>query len=216
VTARAQNRARADQPAARTLPVARTLGAALAWAAVGVAAACSGPAAASGHQARPAPPVRGLTARPAPAGWHHAVLPGGRAVLAYPPAMHLITGDRGTVTAARISRSGSYLLYLNATPRQGAESLRNWARLRVNHLRDEDASAARLLAASRGLRFTGATGSCVLDTYVTKIKAHHYTELACLVQGHGSASVIVAAAPAADWSRAAPVLTRAVGAYRAR
>jgi hypothetical protein len=210
MTARTQNRTRGD------LTTARTPRAALALAAAGMAAACSAPAVASGHQATSAPPVPGFTTRPAPAGWHHAVLPGGQAVLAYPPAMHLLTGDRGTVTAAQISRSGSFLLYLNATPRQGAESLRNWPRFRVNHLLDEDASAARLLAASRGLRFTGASGSCVLDTYVTKIKAHHYTELACLVQGHGSASVIVAAAPAADWSRAAPVLTRAVGAYQAR
>ena len=160
--------------------------------------------------------VQGFTARPAPAGWHDAVLPGGQAVLAYPPAMHLVTGDRGTVTAAQIDKSGSYLLYLNATPRQGAESLRNWSRFRVNHLLGEDASAARLLAARRGLRFTGATGSCVLDTYVTKIKARHYTELACLVQGHRSASVIVAAAPAAGWPRVAAVLTRAVGAYQVR
>ena len=210
MTAVTQNRTRRDLPAARALRAARAL------AAVGMVAACSAPAAASGHQAKAAPPVHGLTARPAPAGWHHAVLPGGQAVLAYPPAMHLITGDRGTVTAAQISRSGSYLLYLNATPRQDAESLRNWPRFRVNHLLDEEASAARLLAASRGLRFTGATGSCVLDTYVTRVKAHHYTELACLVQGHGGASVIVAAAPAADWSRAAAVLARAVGAYRAR
>jgi hypothetical protein len=210
MTAVTQNRTRRD------LPAARALRAALALAAAGMVAACSAPAAASGHQAKAAPPVYGLTARPAPAGWHHAVLPGGRAVLAYPPAMHLITGDRGTVTAAHISRSGSYLLYLNATPRQGAENLRNWPRFRVNHLLDEDVSAARLLAASRGLRFTGATGSCVLDTYVTRVKAHHYTELACLVQGHGGTSVIVAAAPAADWCRAAAVLARAVGAYRAR
>jgi hypothetical protein len=198
------------------LPAARALRGALALAAVGMAAACSANAAASGHDARAAPPVHGLSARPAPAGWHHAVLPGGQGALAYPPAMHLVTGDRGTVTAAQVSRSGSYLLYLNATPRQGAESLRNWPQFRVNHLLDEDASAARLLAAGRGLRFTGATGSCVLDTYVTKIKAHHYTELACLVQGHSSASVVVAAAPAADWPRAAAVLTRAVGAYQAR
>jgi hypothetical protein len=210
MTGRTRNRAR------RHLPAARILRTALALAAVGTAGACGAPAAASGHDAQAAPPVHGLTARPAPAGWHHAVLPGGHAVLAYPPAMHLVTGDRGTVTAAQISRSGSYLLYLNATPRQGAETLRNWPHFRVNHLLDEDASAARLLAASRGLRFTSATGSCVLDTYVTKIKAHDYTELACLVQGHSSASVIVAAAPAADWPRAAAVLTRAVGAYQAR
>jgi hypothetical protein len=206
----ARNRTRSD------LPAARALRAALALAAVGVAAACGAPAPARGHTAQAAPPVRGLSARPPPAGWHHAVLPGGQAVLAYPPAMHLVTGDRGTVTAAQISRSGRYLLYLNATPRQGAESLRNWPHFRVNHLLGEDASAATLLGASRGLRFTGATGNCVLDTYVTKIKAHHYTELACLVQGHGSASVIVAAAPAANWPGAASVLIRAVDAYQAR
>jgi len=210
MTTRTRNRTRSGRPAARTLR------AALALAVVGVAAACDAPAAASGRHAEAIPPVHGLTARPAPAGWHRAVLPGGQAVLAYPPAMHLVAGDRGSVSAAQISSSGSYLLYLNATPRQGTESLRDWPHYRVNHLLDEDASAARLLAASRGLRFTGATGSCVLDTYVTKIKARHYTELACLVQGHSSASVIVAAAPAAHWPLAAAVLTRAVGAYQAR
>ena len=209
MTVRPRTRARTEWPA-------RALRDALALAAVGMAAACGAPAAASGHDAMAVPPVHGFSARPAPAGWHHAVLPGRQAVLAYPPGMHLIAGDRGTVTAARISRSGSYLLYLNATPRQGAESLRNWPQFRVNHLLDDDASAARLLAAGRGLRFTGATGSCVLDTYVTKVKAHHYTELACLVQGHSSASVVIAAASAADWPRAAAVLTRAVGAYQAR
>jgi hypothetical protein len=207
--------ARARYRTGRDLPT-RTLRAALVLATVGTAAACGAGAAASGHNAEATPAVHGFTARAAPAGWHHAVLPGGKAVLAYPPAMHVVSGDRGTVTAAQISRSGSYRLYLNAPPRQGAESLRNWSRFRVSHLLGEDASAARLLAASRGLRFTGATGSCVLDTYVTKIKARHYTELACLVQGHSSASVIVAAAPAADWPRAAAVLTRAVGAYQVR
>jgi hypothetical protein len=210
VIARAWYRTRGNWAAPRTLCVA------LALAAVGVTAACGAPVAVDGHDAKATPPVPGLTARPAPAAWHRAVLPGGQAVLAYPPAMHLVSGDRGTVTAAQIGRSGSYLLYLNATPRQGQESLRDWPHFRVNHLLDEDASAARLLAAGRGLRFAGATGSCVLDTYVTKIKAHHYTELACLVQGHSGASVIVAAAPAADWPRAAAVLTRAVGAYQAR
>src|SRR5438105_1853327 len=110
MTAATQNRTRRD------LPDARTQRAALALAAVGMVAACSAPAAASGQQAKAAPLVHGLTARPEPAGWHHAVLPGGQAVLAYPPAMHLVSGDRGTVTAAQISRSGSYLLYLNATP----------------------------------------------------------------------------------------------------
>jgi len=129
--------------------------------------------------------------------------------------MHLVAGDRGTLTAAQLGTAGSYLTYLNVTPRQDAESLQDWLRFRVNHLLDEDASAARLLAARRGLRFAGATSSCVLDTYVTKVKANHYTELACFVQGRTSATVIVAAVPAAGWPRSSAVLARAISAYQA-
>lgn len=132
------------------------------------------------------------------------------------PGTSLNDLDRGTVTAARISASGSYLMYMNATPRQGTESLRNWAAFRVRHLLDDDASAARVLAESQGVRFIGGTGSCVMDDYVTRAKARKYTELACFVQGHAGASVIVAAAPTALWPRVSSVLARAVGAYRIR
>ena len=62
----------------------------------------------------------------------------------------------------------------------------------------------------------GGTGSCVVDDYVTKIGAHHYEELACLVQGRTGASVIVAAAPTAQWTQAAPLLEQAVAAYEVR
>jgi hypothetical protein len=51
---------------------------------------------------------------------------------------------------------------------------------------------------------------------VTRIGAHHYQEIACLVQGRTSASVIVAAAPAAIWAQARPLLLRAVAAYLIR
>ena len=162
------------------------------------------------------PPVRGLAVRPAPAGWRRAALPGDQAVLAYPPSMHLVSGDPGTVSAARLSSSGAYLMYLNATPRQGTESLRNWPAFRLRHLLDDDASAARLLAQSRGVSFAGGTGSCVVDAYVTKIHRHHYTELACYVQGRTSASVIIAAAPTAGRATLPRALTRAVGAYQTR
>jgi len=37
----------------------------------------------------------------APAGWRHATLPNGTAVLSYPPSLHPIEGDTGTVSAAR-------------------------------------------------------------------------------------------------------------------
>jgi hypothetical protein len=162
------------------------------------------------------PPVKGLAVRPAPAGWRRAALPGDQAVLAYPPSMHLVSGDPGTVSAAQLSSSGAYLMYLNATPRQGTESLRNWPAFRLRHLLDDDASAARLLAQSRGVSFAGGTGSCVVDAYVTKIHRHHYTELACYVQGRTSASVIIAAAPTAGRATLPRALTRAVGAYQTR
>jgi hypothetical protein len=54
----------------------------------------------------------------------------------------------------------------------------------------------------------------VLDSYVTKVGARHYTELACLVQGSRASSVVVAAAPTANWSQAASLLERAIAAYR--
>lgn len=157
-----------------------------------------------------------LTAAPAPAGWARLALPGGTAVLSYPPSLHPVAGDQGSVSAARLSPAGRYLLYLNATPREGTENLRHWAAIRLGLLRSDDAASARQDAAATGVRFRGGTGSCVNDNYVTKIGAHHYEEIACLVQGRSSASVIVAAAPAAQWSRAGPLLERAVAAYQVR
>jgi hypothetical protein len=157
-----------------------------------------------------------LAPAPAPAGWRSADLPSRDAVLSYPPSMQRVHGDHGSVSAARFSRGGSYLLYLNATPRQGAESLQNWPQFRLHLLRADDASAGRELAAAANVRFRGGTGSCVLDTYVSKIGAHRYTELACYVQGRSSASVVVAAAPAARWAASAPLLERAVASFQVR
>ena len=162
------------------------------------------------------PPVHLVAARQAPAGWHLVGLPDGKAVLAFPPVMHQVEGDSGTVTAARFGASGTYLLYINATPKQNNETLADWPDFRIDHLIDEDATTARLLAASHGIRFLGGTGTCVIDSYVTKIKAHHFTELACFVQGKTGSSVITAAAPTADWKSESGTLMRAVAAYRVR
>jgi len=199
---------------------ARTLAGVIPVVAAAIAAAgcqSESPAASqSDEPAGPVPAVHLLAARQAPAGWRLLTLPDGKAVLAYPPAMHRIEGDRGTVSAVRVSSSGGYVLYLNATPRQSKESLSDWPDFRIDHLTDEDASTARLLAASHGVRFLGGTGNCVIDTYVTKIKAHHYTELACFVQGKTGSSVIIAAALSADWKSDSAMLMRAVAAYRVR
>jgi hypothetical protein len=135
-------------------------------------------------------------------------------MLAYPPAMHLVQSDRGTVSAAQFTASGSYVMYLNATPKQSSETLRNWPEFRIEHLKEESAVKARLIAASHGVRFLGGTGTCVIDKYVTKINSNHFTELACFVQGPNTSSVIIAAAPTANWVSASPVLMRAVAAYQ--
>jgi hypothetical protein len=152
----------------------------------------------------------------APASWHHVALPNGTAVLSYPPSLRRLAGDTDAVSAARLSPGGAFQLYLNATPRQGAERLQGWAAFRLRLLRSDDAASARQDAAAEGVKFRGGTGSCVIDDYLTRIGGHHYQEIACLVQGRTSASVIVAAAPAAAWVRARPLLLRAVAAYLVR
>jgi hypothetical protein len=149
----------------------------------------------------------------APAGWPHLTLPNRTAVLSYPPSLQRLASDNDAVSAARLSPGGTVQLYLNATPRQGTERLRDWAALRLMLLRSDDASSANEQAAAQGVRFRGGTGSCVIDDYVTRIGEHHYQEIACLVQGRTGASVIVAAAPAATWAQARPLLFRSVAAY---
>ena len=157
-----------------------------------------------------------LVPAPAPAGWPHLTLPDGTAVLSYPPSLRPVGGDTDAVSAAQVSPGGVFQLYLNATPRQGAETLQRWAALRLHLLSSDDAASAREVAAAEGVTFRGGTGSCVIDTYVARVGGHHYEEIACLVQGHAGASVIVAAAPAAMWARESPLLIRAVAAYLVR
>jgi hypothetical protein len=195
-------------------------------AAVAAAGCQSSPAAASytGHSGSPGEhtpetkvgPVHTLSAQRAPAGWHLLTLPDRAAVLAFPPSMHRAPGDRGTVSAAEFGHSGTYLMYLNATPKQGNETLSGWPEFRIDHVAEEEHTMPRLIAASHGVRFLGGTGSCVIDTYVTKVRANHYTEIACYVQGKTSSSVIIGAAPTADWARASGPLMRAVAAFQVR
>jgi hypothetical protein len=152
----------------------------------------------------------------APASWPHLTLPNGTAVLSYPPSLRRIAGDADAVSAGQVGTGGMVRLYLNATPRQGAERLQGWAAFRLRLLRSDDAASAHEVAATEGVRFRGGTGSCIIDAYVTRIGGHHYEEIACLVQGQASASVIVAAAPAAIWAQERPLLLRAVAVYLVR
>jgi hypothetical protein len=164
----------------------------------------------------PAAPFPRLVPKAAPAGWAQLTLPNGTAVLSYPPSLHPVSGDKDAVSVASRSPAGSIVLYLNATPKQGGENLRNWAAFRLSRLRSDDASSAHEDSAATGIDFRGGTGSCVMDDYITRIGGHHYQEIACFAQGRTGASVIVAAAAAAQWRQAWPLLEQAVAAYTVR
>ena len=145
-----------------------------------------------------------------PTGWRVARLQSGTA-LAYPPGWRPIKTDPGTASVALLGPSGRIDGFLNATPKQGTETLANWSRFRPAHNRDEGDRNVRLVASARDLTFSGGRGSCVIDTYTTS-KAT-YREIACLVSGRRSPAVIVAAAPVELWNRQAATLQRAVSSF---
>jgi hypothetical protein len=101
--------------------------------------------------------------------------------------------------------------YLNLTPRQGNETQADWAGFRLSHNMKEGERNVQGEGTAHGVRFRGATGTCVRDSYTTASRAH-YTELACLVTGSRATSVIVGAAAPQAWTRAAPILYRAIAA----
>ncbi len=153
-------------------------------------------------------------AAPAPEGWKTLQLPDGTATLSYPPAAAPLPSDPGTVSAAITSASGDILLYLNATPQQGDESLTNWPAFRLNHLTGEHATMAAQISTGTGMAFTGGTGACLTDSYVTRIGSHRYREIACFVSGANASSVLVAATPEDVWDQYLPQLQQALEAYR--
>jgi hypothetical protein len=147
----------------------------------------------------------------APTGWRVARTQGG-AALAYPPGWTPIKTDPGTASAALLV--GQQVDgYLNATPRQGTETLADWSRFRPEHNQDEGDRSVRSLAATTTARFRSGRGACVIDTYTTSKASYH--EIACLVSGRGSSAVVVAAAPTALWDRQAGTLERAVSSFAA-
>ena len=157
-----------------------------------------------------APPFAWLRPAPAVAGWRVARLRSG-AALAQPPGWRPVRTDPGTASFAVRGPNRAIVAYLNATPRQGTETLANWPSFRVHHNAEEGSRDIRTLAAARGLRFRSGSGSCVIDQYRTS--ARSYREIACLVAGHGRATVIVAAATPARWPAEAPVIERAISAF---
>ena len=155
---------------------------------------------------------RWFAAAPAPAGWDHGAVPSGVGVLFY-PATFKSGSDTDGISRERLGPHGSVLVYLDVTPKQGSERLSDWPSYRLEVVRGES-NDVHEDGHAYGLHFTGGTGSCVLDDYRTRVQNHHYREIACFVEGHGHASVLIAAALASEWAQATKTLERAVDAYR--
>jgi hypothetical protein len=162
---------------------------------------------------RPASPFAWLRPALAPAGWQHTTTAASQATLFYPPGWKQISGDRGTVTRALRDRRGLYIGYLNVTPRQGTEQPHGWAAFRTGHNRDEGDKQVREVAAAEGLRFHNATGSCVIDDYLSRVGSNPYREIACLIVGHRHPDVFIGAALRPDWHALSGILERAASAF---
>jgi hypothetical protein len=160
-------------------------------------------------------PFAWFQAGPAPEGWTTMELPDGTALLSIPPGATPTESDAGSVSAALAAPDGSLLLYLNATPQQGEESQANWPAFRLDHLKGENAASATQISNRTAMMFRGGSGTCVADRYVTRIGAHEYREMACLVAGSRGGSVLVVATPAESWDRYTPLLEQVVDSYLA-
>ena len=193
------------------LPILAT-GAALAIAGCGGAGHSGAPAAGASRAVANPPRFAWLAPGPAGAAWTVVRLPSG-ATLTRPPGWQAVRSDPGTASFAVRDSRHAIVAYLNATPRQGAESLGNWAGFRIHHNAEEGSKAIRRIAAARDLRFRSGPGSCVIDQYRTA--ARSYREIACLVSGPHRATVIVGSATPGTWPRAAPVIERAISAFLA-
>ena len=129
----------------------------------------------------------------------------------YPPAWRPIRSDPDTASVAELGPGARFIAYLNLTPRQGRETVANWARFRPDHNFDEGDRHIRTLAVGRSLRFRTGRGACIRDSYTTGTN-RHYIELACIVAGRRATTVIVGAAPPGSWSRVSPMIERAISA----
>jgi hypothetical protein len=153
-----------------------------------------------------------LQERP-PHGWKLARLPSGNATFAYPRTWRPIRTDPGTASVALLGHAGNIRAYLNLTPRQGTETLANWPSFRIEHLTDEGSTGVRLVASAHGLVFRSARGTCVIDSYRTS--RARYREIACLVAGTRTSSVVVGAAPSKTWAQQTGAIERAIASLRA-
>jgi hypothetical protein len=164
--------------------------------------------------AAPAPSTFGwLRPGQPPAGWPVAAISDG-ASIAFPRGWARIHSDPGTASAALYGPHGTFLGYLNVTPRQGDESLTNWSTFRVKHNGEEGDLGVVALASTSSRPVGDQRVSCVKDAYTTRLRTH-YVELACLISGPRTSVVAVGASPPNAWPQISPLLERSIASVRA-
>ena len=197
---------------AATTAVLGLLAIGVAVAGCGASASSSATSASGASGSRVSGPFAWLSAGPAPATWARGAVFAGRR-LAVPPGWSPLLGDPGSVSVQRLGRHGQLVGYLNATPRQGAETLADWPGFRVSHNAGEGDREVRVIAARTGVRVGGARASCVADVYRTRVSAYH--EIACLIARPRVTAVLVGAAPPESWVSQRPVIERAIAGFAA-
>jgi hypothetical protein len=190
----------------RTRATATVIGVAIGVVALTVTGAIGG----TSSSGRASGPFAWLLSASLPSGWKVARIHGG-AEFGYPPGWRAIKTDPGTASVALLGSGGQIDGFLNATPKQGAETLSNWRRFRPQHNRREGDRNVRVLAATDDARFRSGRASCVIDDYTTS-KAH-YREIACLVSGAHASAVVVAAAPSTLGPQGTGTLERAISTF---
>ena len=148
-----------------------------------------------------------------PATWSRLTVPSGLGTLPSPPGFRTVGGDPGTLSVALRNSAGTYLGYLNVTPRQGPETLQDWAAFRLTHLRGDAAVSVHEDAMVQSVRTAAAMRSCVIDDYVTTVGHHQFHEVGCYVMKGSVGSVVVATTPSGDPAHVWTQLERAVAAY---
>ena len=148
-----------------------------------------------------------------PATWARLAVPSGLGTLSSPPGFRTVDGDPGTLSVALRNSAGTYLGYLNVTPRQGDETLQDWTAFRLSHLLGDDAVSVHEDATVQSVRMATTDRSCVTDDYLTTVGHHQFHEVACYVASGSVSSVVVAATPSGDPAHVWSQLERAVAAY---
>jgi hypothetical protein len=105
---------------------------------------------------------RWFAAAPAPASWGHRALPPGAGILSF-PATFVDGHDRDGIARERLDRHGTVLVYLDLTPMQGPERLRDWPSYRLGLVRGESNDVHENRESPLIVRARSSAGNIVLS-----------------------------------------------------